>query len=146
MEILRKLNPLTQIINKVMEEFDPEEAEELKTLCDVLSVDQASFQAIHFISPSLHEGIGIVVNRRSGSHIDLLNTPDTWTPMVVIGSFSGGKMVLENQGVRLRYRTGDFIMIKGREELHEVEEWSGKLRISYIYFTHDSIWKEAGLR
>jgi hypothetical protein len=144
--LLRKLNPLTQIINKVLQEFDPEHAEELEELCDILKADQASFEALHSISPSLHEGIGMIINRRSGGHVDSLNTPDTWTPMVVIGSFSGGKMVLDNQGVRLRYQTGDFIMIKGREQMHEVEVWSGKLRISYVYFTHHSVWKEAGLR
>jgi hypothetical protein len=146
-ELLRNLNPLTEIINCIMKEFDPEEAKELDELCDILNRENASLQAVHFISPSLHEGIAIIINcSRSGEHVDHSNTPGTWTPMIVIGSFSGGKIVLKSQGVRLRYNTGDFIMIKGREEFHEIEEWSRMLRMFYVYFTHESIWKEAGLR
>jgi hypothetical protein len=145
MELLRGLNPLTSIINCVMENLDEKENKELEKLCEILA-KKASFSALHSISPSLHEGVGVVYNRRSGKHNDRLNTPDTWTPMCVLGWFKGGELFLENLGLKIRFQPGDLIVIKGKEEIHEVKEWAGKLRITVVYFTHLSVWKEAGLR
>ena len=114
-----------------MEELDEEEADELKIMCKNLE-EKASFSVLHRISPSLHEAIGVIYNRRSGKHKDQFNTPHTWTPMLVLGWFKGGEIIMDDLKLKVRYQPGDFLAIKGKEVLHSVAEWSGKLRISSL--------------
>jgi hypothetical protein len=129
-----------------MEVLDPCEAEEMKKLLRIKSEKSASFSVLHAISPSLHEGLAIIYHCRSGKHKDRLNRPHSWTPMCVLGLFEEGAIDLEELGLRIHYQPGDFVSIRGREVTHNVEHWKGKLRISLVYYTHDSLWKEAGLK
>lgn len=92
------LTPLSLIINKIIEELDLEETEKLNMVCKGLQ-KKASFSALHSISPSIHEAITVIYNRRSGSHIDKNNTPNTWTPMAIVGWFKGGDMVSKKAGI-----------------------------------------------
>ena len=68
MSLPKGIQPLSLIVNKVKEELDIQETDELKLMCERLNKEKASFSAIHCISPSLHEGIGVIYNRKSGTH------------------------------------------------------------------------------
>jgi hypothetical protein len=144
--LLHGLLPVTEICNSFTKTADPKGAEEMSRLVQFLSQKKPGFAALHAISPSLHEGIAVIYNRRSGGHRDGMNCRHSWTPMCVLGWFEGGSLALDELGLTIRYQPGDFIAIKGREVMHRVEKWKGKLRISLVYYTHESLWREGGLR
>lgn len=99
-------------------------------------------KAICAVDKSLHTSLEIIVNRRSGYHRDKTDIKDGWAVMFVFGLFSGGRMEFKDQRVTTRFSSGDPILLKAREVNHAVQEWSGKVRVTLVYFTKESVWKE----
>lgn len=105
----------------------------------------AHVQAICAVSPALHTTLGIIVNRLSGRHKDSTDAEGVWTVMFSFGNFKGGEVVFSMPGgkdVTTRFRSGDAILLKARDVVHEIRVWEGELRVTLVYYTQNSVWIE----
>lgn len=105
----------------------------------------AHVQAICAISPSLHSTVGVIVNRISGRHKDYTDAKGVWAVMFVLGNFKGGEAVFSMGGgkeVTTRFRSGDAVLLKARDVLHEIKHWEGDLRVTVVYYSKEALWAE----
>jgi hypothetical protein len=76
--------------------------------------------------------------------MDIQDPPLSWAVLVAFEDFTGGGVYIESLGLRIRYRPGDCIAIRGRVVPHEVmDDYQGQ-RISIPHFTHSDAWKAVG--
>jgi hypothetical protein len=132
------------MMNTMMEAIDPQQFQAMESLRNELRERFPEYDALCGIDPSVHEGLAVIINRRSGNHKDRSDHPKSWALMTTLGSFQGGDLYFKKLGLHIQFGPGDFIALKGRQLDHEVEVWQGGLRISLVYFTHESLWRYMG--
>jgi hypothetical protein len=97
--------------------------------------------------PILWQGRILMFNIMSPRHLDARNPPAEWTPLHAAGSFTTGRdLIIWQLGLRLRYRPGDLVFIRGGILEHSVEDWGVGQRISAVYLTHKAFWNWYKLR
>jgi hypothetical protein len=143
-QLLQDLNPVAHVVNTVLEAIDPEKFHKMLAFRAELMTRFPNFQALCTLDPSCYESLVVIYNRRSGRHRDKNDPKNSWALMTVVGSFVGGAMYFEDLGLRVEFGPGDILAIRGNALFHEVESWSGQLRISLVYFTHRSVWNYIG--
>jgi hypothetical protein len=145
MDVLRALAPLSICANFLIETVDKDCHWRMGELRKQMIRRSAHVQAICAVSPALHTTLGIIVNRRSGRHKDTRDAKECWSVMFVFGNFEGGEVVLSLDGkkeVVTRFRSGDAIVLKARDLFHEIKVWEGQIRMTLVYYSHDSVWEE----
>ncbi|GAA5987907.1 hypothetical protein JCM11641_004578 [Rhodosporidiobolus odoratus] len=85
---------------------------------------------------ALHNGLAVVHNTAVAPHFDRQDPKNSWGFMSPYGTFTGGKLVLPQFGVRVSYRAGDVVMLRARLVKHYVEPFHGD-RHSVVFF-----WRE----
>ena len=146
--LLRNLAPLSECMNYLIKTVDPELHGKMVELQDKMVRESAHVEAICAISPSLHCTMGVIVNRISGRHRDYNDAKGVWAVMFVVGNFKGGEAVFSMPGgkeVTTRFQSGDVILIKARDVVHEIRNYEGDLRVTLVYFTKSFIWTEYGM-
>jgi hypothetical protein len=92
------------------------------------------------IDAILFQGRSIIYNRQTPNHLDRRDPYIGWTPLVVFGRFTGGKIRIRRLGLRMSFLPGTCIWIRGRVLAHEIEVFEGGQRVSIAHFCHDSVW------
>ncbi len=142
MKLLQDLSSLAELSNYLIKLVDPDIHERMVLLRETMIKRSAHSMAICTVDPSLHTSLGIIVNRRSGTHRDSTDAKDSWAVMFPLGIFSGGDIEFPKLGLTSRYRSGDVVLLRAREVEHAVKEWSGLVRVTLVYFSKESVWKE----
>ncbi len=94
---------------------------------------------------NLWEGREIMFNRWSNPHWDHNDPHYSWACIVYFGSFTEARMKFRQIDTEVRLRRGDVVYLRGRDLLHEVEDWGDGERHFMVYFTHESLWDSAGI-
>ncbi|KDQ62458.1 hypothetical protein JAAARDRAFT_44817 [Jaapia argillacea MUCL 33604] len=144
--LLQELSITSRRINSLIKEVDPSYYSQLEALQSQVLKKYAFAKALKAIDPLLMEGRAIMFNRKTPRHLNHADPPGSWAILFVTGVFTVGYLFIPQLNLRLQYRPGDVVMLRGRELAHEVEAWVGGQRISVAHFTHQSIWDEHGLR
>lgn len=142
MKLINDLNPISSLANYLILLVDPTCHQNLVNLREKMTRSAPHVKAICAVDASLHTSLGIIANRRSGSHRDTTDMKEGWAVMFVLGSFSGGRLEFKDQGVTASFSPGDAVLLKARDVNHAVRDWSGNIRVTLVYFTKESVWKE----
>lgn len=142
--LVSKLSILSHRINAIYEAIDKPQYDALVHLNQRLETVYPHLKALAAIDPCVFEGRAVMFNRRTPRHLDTKDPLKGWAILVVLGDFTEGYLFIPRLNLRLRYRPGDIVALRGRILAHEVEMWVGGQRISIAHFTHQSKWEEAG--
>ncbi|KDQ61846.1 hypothetical protein JAAARDRAFT_45327 [Jaapia argillacea MUCL 33604] len=143
---LQELSVTSSRINSLIEQVDPSYYAQLQILQSRILKKYPYARALNAIDPLLMEGRAIMFNRRTPLHADHADPHGSWAVLFVTGIFTVGYLFIPQLNLRLRYRPGDVVLLRGRELPHEVEAWVGGQRISIAHFTHQSVWDEHGVK
>lgn len=142
--LVDELTVLSHRINALYRAIDPTQYDALVNINARLEKFYPHLKALAAIDPCVFEGRAIMFNRRTPVHRDSKDPLKGWAILVVLGDFTQGYLFIPRLNLRLRYRPGDVVALRGRILEHEVEMWVGGQRISIAHFTHQSKWDEAG--
>ena len=137
-KLLWNLAPLSECMNYLIKTVDLELHDKMVELRDKMVRDSMHVEAICAISPSLYCTMGVIVNQISGSHRDYNNTKGVWVMMFLLGNFKGSEVVFSMPGdkeVTTRFQSGDTILIKVWDVVHEIKNYESDLRVTFVYFT-----------
>lgn len=84
-------------------------------------------------------GVALLRNLRCRPHRDKSDSLHGWAVQTVIGTFSGGHLVVPELEIKIQIEPGDILFFKSALLIHFVEEYVGK-RSSMVFFTHDSVY------
>lgn len=147
MKALWDLRVTAQRLNQVLRLLDPKAADQYEKLREAAIRAHSYLRAFNALDPSYWMGRAILFNSQTPPHRDKKIPPAEWTALHAGGKFTkGGCLYVRELKLRIRYLPGDLIFIRGWFLTHEVELWEGGQRISVAYFTHESLWKQFGLR
>ncbi len=145
-DLYQKLNLLSKKINETIRMVDPTFFKALTQLHDIATKRHASLAAWTSVDPLLLEGRELLFNRISGRHRDHQDPKLAYAGLYAAGNFtSGGRIFFPQLNLRVRLLPGDFVLLRGRVLIHEIEAWDGGQRISIPHFTHTSLWRDCGL-
>ncbi|KAJ7702547.1 hypothetical protein B0H16DRAFT_1902473 [Mycena metata] len=124
MELLPKLNHLSQRVNDALEAADPAHFAALQELRVATEKAFPSVKAWNSIDELQMEGREFMFNRETQDHRDLHDPQFGWAVLAALGHFQGG----------------DLILLRGRVLKHKILPFTGQQRISVAHFTHQSLW------
>ncbi|KAG9121728.1 hypothetical protein FRC07_002193, partial [Ceratobasidium sp. 392] len=87
-------------------------------------------------------GCAMIVNRETGKHLDWLGVRRTWDVIVAAGDFSGGEFHFCDMNQFCLFLPGDMVTFDGTAQRHQIQTFTGQLRLSHIYFIHQSVLTE----
>ncbi|KAG9125853.1 DNA-directed RNA polymerase II subunit rpb1 [Ceratobasidium sp. 392] len=90
-------------------------------------------------------GRAVIVNRQTGEHLDRMGVRRAWDVIVAGGDFNGGGFFFRNMKVRCPFRLGDMVAFDGTAQQHSIEGFTGTLRVSHVYYIHQSVLTELGI-
>ncbi|KAG8725797.1 hypothetical protein FRC10_007834, partial [Ceratobasidium sp. 414] len=90
-------------------------------------------------------GRAVIVNRETGEHLDRLGVRRAWDVIIAAGDFDGGDFFLRDMNVRCPFRPGDLVAFDGTAQRHKIERFTGRIRLSHVYFIHRSVLDELGI-
>lgn len=100
---------------------------------------------MYAIDPLLMEGRAIIYNRTTPNHGDVRDPRIGWSCLVLLGLTTWGTLFIRRLNLRVRYKPGDIVWIRGHILEHEVEVWEGPQRICIAHFTHNSLFTFFGV-
>ncbi|KAG8794681.1 hypothetical protein FRC12_022576 [Ceratobasidium sp. 428] len=90
-------------------------------------------------------GRAVIVNRQTGEHLDRMGVRRAWDVIVAGGDFHGGGFFFRDMKVRCPFRPGDMVAFDGTAQRHSIEGFTGTLRVSHVYYIHQSVLTELGI-
>jgi hypothetical protein len=145
-QLYRELELLSKKVNEAIRLIDPVFFDALMQLQEVATGKHASLAAWTSVDPLLFEGRELLFNRISGRHRDKQDPKLGYAGLYAAGNFkTGGQIFFPELRLRVRLLPGDFVLVRGRVLVHEVEGFGGGQRISIPHFTHTSLWRDCGL-
>lgn len=90
-------------------------------------------------------GHAVIMNRRSGEHLDKNGVRRAWDILVAAGEFTGGSLFFKDLNVRIELLPGALVAFDGTAQRHEVEDFHGRQRISHVFFIHQSVFDQLGI-
>ncbi|KAG9086951.1 hypothetical protein FS749_003263 [Ceratobasidium sp. UAMH 11750] len=90
-------------------------------------------------------GRAVIVNRQTGEHLDQNGVRRGWDVIVAAGDFEGGEFYLGDVKVRCPFQPGDLVAFDGTALRHRIEPFSGRLRLSHVYYVHQSLLTECDI-
>jgi len=145
MKLLDDLAPLAELSNYLIQMVDKEAYDKLVKARNVMIHARPEVRAICAVDPGLHSTMGLIVNRESGAHTDKRDALDSWAVMFSVGRFCDGDLHFPQYDIASRFSCGDAIVLRARDVEHGVQQWSGSLRVTIVYYSDDSVWKEFGI-
>ncbi|QRV94482.1 2OG-Fe(II) oxygenase family protein [Ceratobasidium sp. AG-Ba] len=104
-----------------------------------------SFAPFDHVWHSLFPGRALLVNQESGQHLDQQGVRRAWDVLIAAGDFEGGEVFFADVNLFVPFLPGDMIAFDGTALRHEVRPFSGKRRISHVYFVHRSVLDQLGI-
>jgi hypothetical protein len=145
-QLYREFGLLSRKINETIQLVDPVFFDALTQLHKVSTDKHPSLAAWMSVDPLLLEGRELLFNRVSGLHRDQQDPQLAYAGLYAAGNFkTGGHVFFPQLNLRVRLLPGDFVLIRGRVLLHQIEAWEGGQRISIPHFTHTSLWRDCKL-
>ncbi|KAG8770305.1 hypothetical protein FRC12_004369 [Ceratobasidium sp. 428] len=90
-------------------------------------------------------GRAVIVNRQTGEHLDRMGVRRAWDVIIAGGDYRGGGFYFRDMNVRCPFRPGDMVAFDGTAQRHLIEEYTGTLRVSHVYYIHKSVLVELGI-
>jgi hypothetical protein len=95
---------------------------------------------------SVYTGIAVISNRRTPSHLDTNGRPEWYDLLSVQGSMAGfSRLVFEDLGLSLVYRSGTVVAACGQILHHSVSFWGEGDRVCYAHFMQDKVRERFGI-
>ncbi|KAG8734047.1 hypothetical protein FRC12_018669 [Ceratobasidium sp. 428] len=94
---------------------------------------------------SLYTGRAIIVNREAAEHLDRKGVRRAWDIILVAGDYTGGDLWIRNMKLFCPLLPGDLVAFDGTCHRHQVMPYTGSLRISHVYYIHQSVFDELGI-
>lgn len=143
--LISKLELLDLRLNTLLEEIDPKQYQLMVQLHNALQDCYPHMKAWSSIDKALWEGRSIHFNRQTPLHPDSADPVQAWVALVALGEFKKGHLFIPRLNLRLFYEPGTIILFRGHILPHEVEAFEDGQRVSIAYFTHETLWKSAGI-
>lgn len=89
--------------------------------------------------------LSVGFNRQTSIHRDAGGMRGGLDALFLVGNFTRGDLYLQDFGLEVEWRAGDFCCFDGKTFSHEVREWDGEDRKCFIYFVHANVMKHFGL-
>ena len=100
----------------------------------------------HVDRKMMWEGREVIFNRWTKRHWDKQDPHWAWACITYVGNFKGAVFEFPQLKLRLHLKPGDVVFFRGRDLLHGVPKWDSGERYFLVQFTHEALWKEAGIR
>ncbi|KAG8791453.1 hypothetical protein FRC12_009162 [Ceratobasidium sp. 428] len=97
-------------------------------------------------NPSVLAGTSYIYNRQTPLHTDAREGMRGVSPLVVMGDCTTGYLAIPRLRVKIPYRPGSLVFLRGKLLDHKVLGWEGEgNRICLAHFNHETEWKNAGV-
>ena len=107
----------------------------------------ASQKAMAAVDPRMwFEGRELQFNRFSWPRFHIQDPHWGWVIIIYYGTFECCTLELRQLNVKVILRPGDQVMFRGKDVLHEVEDWASGERHLLVHFTHKTLWDQAKVR
>lgn len=144
---MRQLSGLSAHSMAALAEIDPTYFAALTEVYSYRVANYTAQAAFSSIDPyQRYEGREVVFNRWSSPHWDESDPHFGWTCISYFGDFVEAWLEFPQLNLRVRHRPGDQIWFRGRNLLHLAGQWGEGNRHFVVQFTHDSMWKQAGIK
>lgn len=90
-------------------------------------------------------GHAVLMNKRSGEHLDASGVRKGWDVIVASGDFTGGDLYLKDMNIRTTLAPGDVVLFDGTAQRHSIMPFEGPQRMSHVFFVHQSVFTELGI-
>lgn len=140
-DLLLGLGIVSHHANAFLLHADRTHYNEALALRDIACRRVAAQAAMGTIDPLIYEGREILFNRVSGEHTDTQDPPYGWAILAGFGHNTPVTLTLSQLNIRMRFRPGDAIAIRGRVIKHKTSTWESGQRIVIPHFTHSASWQ-----
>lgn len=137
-EVEEYLNVVTAMVN-------PDQFDAGKTALQQLRMADNTKDVAN-IWTSIFSGIGLIVNRRTPTHVDRSGTAEVYDLLLGLGSYDTAWLELEDFGMRLKYGPGTGIFLCANVLKHAVHSWEGGDRICQVQFMRASVLHHLGVK
>jgi hypothetical protein len=143
--MLQQLKLLSHRVNEGIRFTDPNHYEDAKKLRESVERKHPFAKALGKIDTLVYEGHQILLNIRSGEHVDRHDPKRSFAGLTAFGGHKGGYLVFPELGIRVRLEPRDGVFLRGRMLRHFVQDWEGGQRICIAHFTHSTVWRMEGM-
>lgn len=105
----------------------------------------ASQNALCAIDPLVYDGREILFNKVSELHTDSQDPPYGWAVLTAFGTNTPVTVSIPALNLRMSFKPGDMIALRGRVLQHETSAWDSGQRIVIPHFTHSRSWRAFGI-
>ncbi|KAG9089722.1 hypothetical protein FRC07_012268, partial [Ceratobasidium sp. 392] len=122
----------------------PQMASALETARELVA-EHPGFRPFDSVWHTRFLGRAVIVNRETGEHLDRLGVRRAWDVIVAAGDFSGGEFHFRDMNLFCPFLPGDMVAFDGTAQRHRIQKFTGPLRLSHVYFIHQSVLTELGI-
>ncbi|KAG9119310.1 hypothetical protein FRC07_005715 [Ceratobasidium sp. 392] len=144
MQFLDSNHPVDHRVNYLTEITRPDLFEKLCTSIEG-AAEHPGFKPLTSVWHSVYPGRAVIVNRQTGEHLDKNGLRRGWDVIIAGGEFTGGEFYLRDMNLRCPFRPGDLVAFDGTAQRHKIEKFEGRIRLSHVYFVHESVLTEQGI-
>jgi hypothetical protein len=134
------LRQLSEFISIVFAGIDAQSWDKYRTAYVQASELFIPLQVIDRCPIQCFVGYYLLVNMLTTLHRDVLDPPDGWVAMIVLGNYENGELVLPDIGVALPYKARDVVFIRSWALKHFIREFQGN-RYVLVFSTSSSIFE-----
>ncbi|KIK60603.1 hypothetical protein GYMLUDRAFT_244177 [Collybiopsis luxurians FD-317 M1] len=138
LELLDELQVFSRGINSFLQNIDPIQHASLEAARTRAEEKYTYVKLVDSVDPLLMEGRAVMWNRMTPDHKDTRDPEVAWAALAVLGQIKSGWLIFRQLNLKVRYRPGDIVWLRGAILDHEVDVWEGEQRISIAHFTHKS--------
>lgn len=143
-ELLLKLGIVSCHVNSFLFHADHTHFLNASALRNKVINTMASQRALAAIDPLIYEGREVLFNRVSPLHTDRQDPEYSWAVLCAFGNNDPVQFSLPQLNLRLSFKPGDMIAIRGRGLKHQTSRWEKGQRIVLPHFTHSKVWRSWG--
>ena len=134
------LRQLSEFISIVFAGIDAQSWDKYRTAYIQASKLFTPLQIIDRCPIQCFVGYYLLVNMLTTLHRDVLDPPDGWVAMVVLGEYENGELCLPDIGVQLPYKARDVVFLRSWALKHFIREFQGN-RYVLVFSTSNSIFE-----
>jgi hypothetical protein len=142
MQLVNKLKYLSLLINVLLKHINLDYHSTLFELNKKLKKRYPASATMKSVDPLLPVSQTIIFNRVTPLHTDNLDTLEGWAVLVALSTAKGSYLHTPSLGIRILYKPGLIIILRGHILGHKVEIFDKEQQITITIFTHSMLFRE----